>query len=304
MHRTPTSATRSGPPADLRTRSGELQAGEGNRTLTKSLEGSCATTTPRPRGLDDKSYLPCVIRSHIPGSCPSCPSLRRMDLRPGGVRSPRVAAWSLGNARRVRGCRHAVAVAACSRGLSAPALAPPRSTPARASRPAGHREPEFVSFGFDISQITERSLGRAVRLHPAPAGRLAQALGPAYVRYSGTKIDETYYDPTGSLGPNPPGAYKFVLGRARVGRRQPLRRGRRAEGDHRRSTAAPGRATPTSPGTPTTRAPCSPARRPSASRRRSCRSATSPTSPCTGPPTRRPTSAADYARDVARLPRL
>ena len=28
----------------------QAEAGEGNRTLTKSLEGSCATTTPRPRG--------------------------------------------------------------------------------------------------------------------------------------------------------------------------------------------------------------------------------------------------------------
>ena len=37
------------------------EAGEGNRTLTKSLEGSCATTTPRPR---DGSMIGARSASH------------------------------------------------------------------------------------------------------------------------------------------------------------------------------------------------------------------------------------------------
>jgi hypothetical protein len=73
--------------------------------------------------------------------------------------------------------------------------------------------PAFVSFGFDISQLTERRSGAPIDLRRPQLLRLARALAPAYVRYSGTKIDETYYDPTGTLGPKPPGRYKFVLGR-------------------------------------------------------------------------------------------
>ena len=70
-----------------------------------------------------------------------------------------------------------------------------------------------MSFGFDISQMQERGSTAPFDFTRPRLVRLAQALGPAYVRYSGTKIDETYYDPTGTLGPDPPGAYKYVLDR-------------------------------------------------------------------------------------------
>ena len=94
--------------------------------------------------------------------------------------------------------------------LSPSALA--ASLDARGSRPAGTVDREFVSFGIDISQLTERSSGTPFDFSRPRLARLVRALGPAYIRFSGTKIDQTYYDPTGSLGPNPPGAYKFVLG--------------------------------------------------------------------------------------------
>jgi hypothetical protein len=37
--------------------SGRLEAGDGNRTRTKSLEGSCAAVTPRPRAIPDHRLL-------------------------------------------------------------------------------------------------------------------------------------------------------------------------------------------------------------------------------------------------------
>ncbi len=95
--------------------------------------------------------------------------------------------------------------------LSAPAGA--ATLDARKGEPLGSVSKEFVSFGFDISQMQERGSTPPFDFTRPRLVRLAQALGPAYVRYSGTKIDETYYDPTGTLGPNPPGAYKYVLDR-------------------------------------------------------------------------------------------
>ncbi len=81
------------------------------------------------------------------------------------------------------------------------------------SRPLGSVSKRFVSFGFDISQMYERGSGAPIDFTRPQLLRLAEALGPAYVRFSGTKIDETYYDATGTLGANPPGAYKYVLDR-------------------------------------------------------------------------------------------
>ena len=92
----------------------------------------------------------------------------------------------------------------------APAYA--ASLDAGRSRIAGTVDREFVSFGVDISALTERSSGAPFDFNRPRLARLVRALGPAYIRFSGTKIDQTYYDPTGVLGPNPPGAYKFVLG--------------------------------------------------------------------------------------------
>ncbi len=104
----------------------------------------------------------------------------------------------------------AVFVALAAGVLSPPALA--ASLDAGRSRVAGTVDRKFVSFGVDISALTDRTSGAPFDFTRPRLSRLVRALGPAYIRFSGTKIDQTYYDPTGVLGPNPPGAYKFVLG--------------------------------------------------------------------------------------------
>jgi heparanase len=117
-----------------------------------------------------------------------------------------------GGGRRAGRLRGAVAAAALVfAALSAPAGA--ATLDARRGEPLGSVSREFVSFGFDISQMQERRSGLPFDFARPRLVRLAKALRPAYVRYSGTKIDETYYDPTGTLGPNPPGAFKYVLDR-------------------------------------------------------------------------------------------
>ena len=117
-----------------------------------------------------------------------------------------------GSGRRAGTLRGAIAGAALVAAvLSAPAGA--ATLDARRGERLGSVSKEFVSFGFDISQMQERGSGSPVDFTRPQLVRLAEALGPAYVRYSGTKIDETYYDPTGALGANPPGAYKYVLDR-------------------------------------------------------------------------------------------
>lgn len=74
-------------------------------------------------------------------------------------------------------------------------------------------DPRFLSFGIDISQMTEvRSRPRFDFNRPRLANLVAP-LSPAVIRFSGTKIDQTYYDDAGGLGPNPPGAYLYVLDR-------------------------------------------------------------------------------------------
>jgi heparanase len=109
---------------------------------------------------------------------------------------------------RIRCCATALAAAAA---FAAPAQA--AKLDPTASRPLGSVSKRFVSFGFDISQMYERGSAAPIDFTRPQLVRLAQALGPAYVRFSGTKIDETYYDDSGALGPNPPGAYKYVLDR-------------------------------------------------------------------------------------------
>ncbi len=110
--------------------------------------------------------------------------------------------------RGLRICIVVLALLACAPAARAAVLDP------AASQAVGTVSPRFLSFGFDISQLTERASGSPTDFTRARLIRLARALAPAYVRYSGTKIDETYYDDTGSLGVNPPAGYRYVLGRA------------------------------------------------------------------------------------------
>lgn len=110
-----------------------------------------------------------------------------------------------------RGIRCCAAIVAAAAALAAPAQA--AKLDPTDSRPLGSVSKRFVSFGFDISQMYERGSGAPIDVTRPQLLRLAEALGPAYVRFSGTKIDETYYDGTGTLGASPPGAYKYVLDR-------------------------------------------------------------------------------------------
>ena len=98
-----------------------------------------------------------------------------------------------------------------------PPASPPTAAAAtldvqRAER-IGTVSPRFLSFGIDISQMTDKGSGAPFDFSRPGLKKLVAPLAPAYIRFSGTKIDNTYYDPTGTLGDNPPGAYKFVLGR-------------------------------------------------------------------------------------------
>jgi len=75
-------------------------------------------------------------------------------------------------------------------------------------------EPEFISFGIDASQITERNSGNPFEFDRPRLMTLARALAPAIIRYSGTKIETTYYDDTGTMSPgDAPDGYEFVLAR-------------------------------------------------------------------------------------------
>jgi len=74
-------------------------------------------------------------------------------------------------------------------------------------------DPRFISFGIDISQMTEVRSRPRFDFSRARLANLVEPLAPAVIRFSGTKIDQTYYDDAGGLGPNPPGAYVYVLDR-------------------------------------------------------------------------------------------
>jgi hypothetical protein len=115
---------------------------------------------------------------------------------------------------RGRGLVVGIAVLVCAGFAGAPAVATAATLDGRHSQAIGSVSPRFLSFGFDISQLTERGSGSPIDFTRPQLMRLARALAPAYVRYSGTKIDETFYDATGVLGAHPPAPYKYVLGRS------------------------------------------------------------------------------------------
>ena len=86
--------------------------------------------------------------------------------------------------------------------LSAPRA---EATSVKPGSKASKVRPEFISFGIDISQMTERGGGDQPFDFTRPRLlNLVKALAPAFIRYSGTKVEETYYDDTNLLGDNPP----------------------------------------------------------------------------------------------------
>jgi len=107
----------------------------------------------------------------------------------------------------------AVTVASALASAWIAAVAPAATLDVQRAEPIGTVSPRFLSFGIDISQMTERSSGSPFDFDRPGLMKLVAPLAPAYIRFSGTKIDSTYYDPTGTLGDDPPGAYKYVLGR-------------------------------------------------------------------------------------------
>lgn len=73
-------------------------------------------------------------------------------------------------------------------------------------------KPEFISFGIDASQLYERSSGQPFDFNRSALDKLAAPLAPAFIRYSGTKVESTFYDDTNQLGPNDaPAGYKNVV---------------------------------------------------------------------------------------------
>lgn len=75
-------------------------------------------------------------------------------------------------------------------------------------------KPEFISFGVDASQLSERSGGEPYDFARPALKKLVAELAPAFIRYSGTKIETTYYDDSNTLGPgDAPAGYDYVLSR-------------------------------------------------------------------------------------------
>jgi len=96
--------------------------------------------------------------------------------------------------------------------LASPASATTVNT--SGGRVAAQVKPEFISFGVDASQLSERSSGAPYDFTRPALKKLVAGLAPAFIRYSGTKIESTYYDDSNTLGHDdaPPG-YEFVLSR-------------------------------------------------------------------------------------------
>lgn len=75
-------------------------------------------------------------------------------------------------------------------------------------------KPEFISFGVDASQLYERSSGEPFDFERPALKKLVSELAPAYIRYSGTKIESTFYDDSNLLDHNDePEGYAYVLSR-------------------------------------------------------------------------------------------
>ena len=99
----------------------------------------------------------------------------------------------------------AIVVACASVALTLAPRADATSIDPESATKTGKVRPEFISFGVDISQMTERGGGDQPFDFTRPRLlNLVKALAPAFIRYSGTKIEETYYDDTNLLGNEPP----------------------------------------------------------------------------------------------------
>ncbi|MGK2956740.1 MAG: hypothetical protein ACSLFI_13875 [Solirubrobacterales bacterium] len=98
--------------------------------------------------------------------------------------------------------------------LTAPLARATTVSPSEASKVAEVR-PEFISFGVDMSQLTERNSGQPYDFTRPALLNLAKPLAPAFIRYSGTKVERTFYDDSNLLGPNdtPNAGYDFILSR-------------------------------------------------------------------------------------------
>jgi Glycosyl hydrolase family 79, N-terminal domain len=110
------------------------------------------------------------------------------------------------------------------------ALATPSASAAQvsvsASRVLARTSPRYVSFAVDLDQVVGGSFwSQAPNAHGnAPVGvydfnrprlrPLARALGPAYLRISGTAANKTYYDLSPNPATTPPSGYEEVLTKA------------------------------------------------------------------------------------------
>jgi len=96
----------------------------------------------------------------------------------------------------------------------------------RRSRVVAHTSPRYVSFAVDLDQVTggmfwsqaPNAVGNAP-VAPYDFSRprlrqLARALGPAYLRISGTAANKTYYDLSATPPATPPGSYQRILTKA------------------------------------------------------------------------------------------
>ncbi len=92
----------------------------------------------------------------------------------------------------------------------------PSGTPvldASASTQAATVSPDFLSFGIDASQLLTRNGGQPFDFTRPALRNLTRPLSPAYIRFSGTKIDQTYVDLSGADPPTIPTGYLYGITR-------------------------------------------------------------------------------------------